>query len=134
MFLEIVKVVLLLGGIALLHPFGLVIAACSVGVAFAANAVAGVIVVIRSTPAGVERPHAGRLLKGFLQPLAACAVMGVACWVIHEGLVRVGLAHPAILLVAMIVGGGIAYVAAALVICRETARDLLSLVKKAIKK
>jgi hypothetical protein len=35
-------------------------------------------------------------------------------------------------LIAMIAVGAIAYVAAALVICRETARDLLSLVRRAL--
>lgn len=134
MFLELAKVGILLVGIAALQPLGLVAAAGAVGIAFGVTAIAGVFVVIRSTPPGIEGPHPLRLLRGFLQPVAACAVMGVACWVTHEVLVRSEIDHPAILLVAMIVMGAIAYVASALVICRETARDLLGLVKKALKK
>lgn len=128
MFLEIGKIALLLGGIAALQPYGVRAASCAVGIAFGATAIAGIALVMR------EGPSPRRLIAGFLQPLAACAVMAAAVWAMHEALAFVGLGHPAIQLVAMIVVGAAAYVAAALVICRATARDLLGLMRKALRR
>ncbi len=125
MFLEVAKVFLIVGGIALLQPFGLRIAASAVGLAFAFSAVVGVVLVVR------EGPSAAKLLIGFLQPLAACAFMGGAIWLVHRAL----LAQPyAVQLPAMIVVGGSVYVAAALVLCRATARELLALTRRALHK
>jgi hypothetical protein len=58
--------------------------------------------------------------------------MAAAVWVAHALIAPV--APPAVVLIAMIAAGAIAYVAAALVICRETARDLLSLVRRALRR
>ncbi len=128
MILEIAKVVLLLGGIALLQPYGVRAAALAVGLAFGLTSLAGVMMVVR------EGPSLTRLFMGFFRPLVACAVMGGVVWGVHTGLTAIGITHPAILLAAMIVSGAIAYVVAALVIARETTRDLLSLLKRAIKR
>jgi PST family polysaccharide transporter len=128
MFLELLKIVVLLGGIALLAPYGLRVAACAVGIAFGVCALGGVVLVVR------EGPNPGRLLIGFLQPLLACAVMGGGVWLVHHGLAIAGVEHPTIYLVAEIVAGAVTYVAAALVICRSTSRDLLTLVRRAVRK
>jgi lipopolysaccharide exporter len=128
MFLEIGKAVTLIGGIALLHQYGLQIAACAVGGAFGLTAIAGVAMVVREGP----RPLV--LFAGFMRPLAACGVMGLAVWGIHELLHSFDIDQPAILVASMIVVGAIAYVLAALTIARETSRDLLSLVKTALKR
>ncbi|MBS1118136.1 MAG: polysaccharide biosynthesis protein [Deltaproteobacteria bacterium] len=128
MFLEIGKVVLLLGGIAVVYPYGLRVAAGAVGVAFGLTSVAGVLMVMR------EGPSPARLVGGFVRPLLACAVMGLVVWGVHAGLVLVDLDHPAVLLSAMIVTGAIAYVAAAFVVCRDTVRDVLGMLKKAVKR
>jgi PST family polysaccharide transporter len=125
MFLELGKLAMLLAGIAALSQFGVVIAATAVGMAFGLTAIAGVAMTAR---AGVSPK---RLAIGFIQPLAACAVMGAVCWIVDRAL---GDAHPAIELPAMIVSGALAYVAAALIICREAARDLLQLVKQALRR
>jgi lipopolysaccharide exporter len=126
MVLEIGKGVLLIGGIAALSGFGLHVAAGAVGIAFGASALAGVALVVR------EGPSPARLLAGFLQPLAACAVM-VACAIGARALLaQLGVEHPGAQLAVMIVAGAAAYVGAALIICRETARDLLDLGRKAI--
>ncbi|MEO7094664.1 MAG: polysaccharide biosynthesis C-terminal domain-containing protein, partial [Polyangiales bacterium] len=103
-------------------------AAGAVGVAFGLTAVAGVAMVMR------EGPSPRRLLVGFFQPLVCCAIMGAVTFGVHELLVGVGWNHPAVLLAAMIVTGAIAYVGSALVICRETAKDLLGLLRKALKR
>lgn len=128
MFLELAKVGLLLGGIALLAPYGLYVAASAVGVAFGLTALAGVAMVAR------QGPSPKRLAAGFLRPLAACAAMAAAVWLVHRGLPSLGVEHPAIYLIVEITVGALVYIGAALVICRETARDMLGLLKKALKK
>jgi len=81
-----------------------------------------------------EGPSPRRLLAGFLQPLAACAIMAAVTFGVHELLVAIGWTHPAVLLAAMIVAGAGAYVASALILCRATASDLLDLLKKALRR
>ncbi len=125
MFLELGKLVVLLAGIAALKSFGVVIAASAVGIAFGLTAIAGVAMTARN---GVSP---SRLAIGFIQPLAACAVMGAAVWTVDHAL---GEAPPALELPVMIVTGAVAYVGAALVICRAAARDLLQLVKQALRR
>jgi PST family polysaccharide transporter len=128
MWLEVAKVGLLIGGIAALAPLGLRISACAVGIAFGATAIAGVALVVR------EGPRPGRLLLGFLQPVLACGVMGAAVWLVSRGLSLAGVHRPLVYVIAEIVAGGIAYTLAALAIARETSRDLLQLLKKALKR
>ncbi|HET9626256.1 MAG TPA: oligosaccharide flippase family protein, partial [Kofleriaceae bacterium] len=128
MALELAKIVLLVGGIAVLQPYGVRVASGAVGLAFGLSAIAGVVMVMRN---GVS-PR--RLLMGFMQPLAACGVMAATVWAVRNGLVAVGLGHPAILLVMMILTGVVAYVLAAFALCRTTALDLLDLLKKAVRK
>lgn len=128
MFLELAKVVLLLVGIGVLSPYGLRAAACAVGIAFGMTALAGVAMVVRHGPSPT------RLAAAFLQPLAACAIMASAVWLVQRGLHGAGVEHPAVYLITEIVVGGLAYVGAALVIARDTSRDLLDLLKKALKR
>ncbi len=125
MFLEVGKVGVLLAGIAVLSPLGLRTAACSVGIAFGATAIAGVALVVR------EGPSPARLLVGFVQPLAACGVMAAAVLIVHRGLAE---SHPAVQLAVEMVVGAITYVMAALVIARDSSRDLLGLLKKALRR
>ena len=128
MFLEIAKVVVLLVGLSLLQPYGLRAAAGAVGLAFGLTAIAGIAIVAR------EGASPYRLFLGFFQPLVACIVMGAAVygtWLVLHG---AGITHPAIVLTAEIVVGAVAYVAAALVFCRATAKDLLGLLKSTLKR
>jgi len=130
MLLELAKVVVIVGGIALLAPYGLRVAAGAVGIAFGATAFAGVVIVAREHGG----PSAWRLFVGFFQPLVACAVMAGAVIGVNAALRIAGFEHPAIFLIAEIVAGAIAYVVAALAICRETSRDLLGLLKKTLRR
>lgn len=125
MFLELAKIVFLIAGIGLLAPLGLRVAAGAVGLAFGLTAIAGVAMVARhgASPA--------RLAVAFVQPLAACVVMGVAVWLAHRGLHLAGIDRPALILFVSIAVGAITYVGAALVVCRETSRDLLRLLQVA---
>ena len=128
MFLEVAKVFVLLGAIALLHPYGLKVACGAVGIAFGATAIGGVALVVR------EGPSPMRLLVGFLEPLAACAVMAAAVWLVERGFGAAGIDNPWLRLFAEIVVGAVAYVVAVLAIARERSRDLLQLLKKALKR
>ena len=128
MVLEVAKVGILIGGIWLLHGFGLRVAAGAVGIAFGATAIAGVVLVSK------EGPSVTKLVTGFVQPLLACGVMAAAVYGTYLILTNLGVTHPAIQLVAMIVAGAVAYVPAALVLCRETTKDLLQLLKRALNK
>ena len=128
MVLEVAKLALLVLGIIALQRFGIRVASGAVGAAFGITAIAGVMLVLR------EGPSPRRLLVGFLQPLAACAVMAAAVLGVREGLVVMDWTHPGVMLAAMMLTGAASYVIAALIICRETSRDLLDLVKKALSK
>jgi hypothetical protein len=128
MFLEIAKVVFIIAGIGLVAPYGLRVAAGAVGVAFGLTALAGVAMVVRHGPSPT------RLAAAFLQPLAACAVMASAVWLVQIAMRGAGVHHAWIYLVVEIIVGSLAYVGAALVVCRETSRDLLGLLKKALKR
>jgi hypothetical protein len=50
------------------------------------------------------------------------------------GLHGAGITEPSVILVAMIVTGAAAYIAAALVLCRATALDLLGLMRRALRR
>ncbi|MGE3763483.1 MAG: polysaccharide biosynthesis C-terminal domain-containing protein [Kofleriaceae bacterium] len=127
MFLELLKIGLLILGIAALHPFGLEVAASAVGIAFGFTALLGIAVVVR------EGVSWRALLSGFMRPLAACAVMAAAVLATDRGLDALG-AHVAVQLVVEIVVGAIVYIVAALAFARETAIDLLQLAKKALRR
>jgi PST family polysaccharide transporter len=129
MLLEVGKLIVLLGGIALLAPLGISAAAGAVGLAFGASAIAGVLMVSRAGPDG---PSAARLASGFLRPVAACAVMAACALGARALLVRLGVSRDGIQLPVMVAVGAAAYVGAALVLCRDTARDLLELGRKAV--
>jgi len=125
MVLELAKLGVLLGGLAMLAPFGLRAAACAVGIAFGATAIAGVALVAREGPSPV------RLFGGFVRPLAACAAMAAVVLLARQ---QLGDVSPGVELAIEIPLGAIAYVVAALAIARDTSRDLLGLVKKALRR
>lgn len=124
MYLEAIKIVTLLGGMAALSPFGVRASACAVGLAFGLNAVLGVWLVLQNGP----RPRV--LIEGFLRPLLASAIMAAAVLVLRFSLKTYGIAHPGILLFAEIIVGVVVYVPVALLICRATAKDLLSVLRQ----
>jgi O-antigen/teichoic acid export membrane protein len=125
MFLELAKVGILIGGIALLAPYGVRAAAGAVGLAFGVTAVAGVALVVR------EGPSPRKLLVGFMQPLLACAVMAAAVLGVRALLAT---EYYALELVVMIVVGAVAYTVAAFAIAPSAARDLVQLARKALRK
>jgi PST family polysaccharide transporter len=132
MFLEVGKLALILGGIVVLAPYGVVVAAGAVGFAFGVSAVLGVVMVVVDDRQHGPSPR--RLLLGFAQPLLACAAMAAAVLVLRfQVLQGSGLPAIATLLIEVVVGG-LVYVATALVVCRTTAKDLLSMLSKISKR
>jgi lipopolysaccharide exporter len=123
MFLEVAKVLLLLGGIFALAPLGLAYSAGAVGVAFGLNAIGGVIMVAKAGP------RASVLLVGFMQPLAACALMVGAVLGVRAGLQAAGVTLPIVYLAIEVGVGTLVYIGSAWVLCNATARDLLGLVR-----
>lgn len=128
MFLEIAKVAFIVGGIGLVSQWGPHAAAAAVGVAFGLTALAGIAMVVR------HGPSLKRLGAGFVQPLIACFVMGAAVFLTHRGLQMTGLSHPSVYVIVEILIGAFAYVVAALIFARETSKDLLQLLAKALKR
>jgi PST family polysaccharide transporter len=126
MFLEVGKACVLLGGIAVLARFGLVVAGAAVGIAFGATAIAGVALVAR------EGPSPWRLLLGFLQPLAACGVMTIAVLLTAHVLAGGGVTHPALALMVEALVGAAVYIVAMFAIAAERSRELLWLLRKAL--
>jgi hypothetical protein len=126
MFLEVGKACVLLGGIAVLARFGLVVAGAAVGIAFGAMAIAGVALVAR------EGPSPWRLVSGFLQPFAACGVMTAADWLTAQALPGGGATHPALVLIVETVVGAAVYIVAMFAIATQRSRELLSLLRKAL--
>ncbi|MEZ4367543.1 MAG: oligosaccharide flippase family protein [Kofleriaceae bacterium] len=124
MRLELAKVIVLIGGMFALAPLGLHATAGAVGVAFGLTAIGGVWMVSKEGP----RPLV--LVRGFLQPLAACGVMVGAVLLVRLAL---GDAAPLLHLVVEILVGAAAYVGAAWILCRATARDLLELLRGALR-
>lgn len=126
MYLELANLIVLLGGIWVLSPLGLVWSAAAVGLAYGTYAIAGVWLVSRSGPS------VRRLALGFAQPLAACGVMVAAVlglrWVLH------GAVPSAAELAIEIAVGAVVYVAAALVVCRTSARDLMALARDLVRR
>ncbi len=123
MFLELGKAAVLLGAMVALSPLGIEWTAVAVGIAFGLHAMASVWLVLR------DGPHSLVLLGGFLRPLVACAAMAGAVLGARALLARLFELHAGIhLAIEIVVGGGI-YIAVALVVCRETARDLFGLMR-----
>lgn len=121
---EAFKVCLLLLGIAILpSPLS---ASVSIGIAFGAHAIAMVMIVART-----EGVSPARFVPGFVGPLMACAVMACAVLGARHGLRMAGLDSALLSLLIEILVGAVVYVASALLLAPQTARDLLSLLRKA---
>jgi hypothetical protein len=122
MGLELANLVLLLGGIWVLSPLGLVWSAAAVGIAFGIYGAAGVWLVSRH---GLSLR---RVAVGFVQPLVACSVMAagvLAMRALVGGMVPLGAQ-----LAIEIATGAVVYAGAALVACPATARDLIALARE----
>ncbi len=128
MFLELGMITVLLGSMVALSPLGIEWAAIAVGISFGLHALASVWMVLGDGP----RPAV--LLGGFLRPLVACAAMAGAVLGVRALMAHTVEIHVGIQLAVEVVVGAAVYVAGALVVCRETAHDLLGLVKDVVRR
>ncbi|WP_437976599.1 oligosaccharide flippase family protein [Sorangium sp. So ce295] len=130
MVLEWLKVAAIVGSIALLGTMGGVLWACAgVGVAFGVHALASLWVVKRAD--GV--PYL-RLLRPLVRPLVACLPMVAAVLAVRYGMRSLHDLPRGCRLGAEVVVGGLAFVAAALVIARQASRDFLQLAREAVRR
>jgi PST family polysaccharide transporter len=129
MCLELLKLVLLFGCIVAFSSLGPVWTAASVGIAFGAQALVAIGLVIATD--GVP---AWPLASALLRPLAACGVMAAAVLGVREGMIGSGVTAAKAILPVEIVVGALVYVAAAFAIAGPTARDFLRLLRRALKR
>jgi PST family polysaccharide transporter len=121
-YLAVVKIVLLLGGMALLPTPAW--ACASVGLGFGAHAIGMV-----ACAGWCEKVSPRRFVPGFIGPLMACGVMAAAALGAHHGLALAGVSSaPALLFVDMAIGA-LVYVPAAFVVAPQTARECLALLR-----
>lgn len=129
MLLDLLKLVLLFGGIVALSPLGPVWTAGAVGIAFGGQSLIKIGLVVRTDGIPV-----GPLASAVLRPLAACAVMAAVVLATRSGLEALGVESAGVRLVVEIAVGAITYVAAALTIARSIALDFLQLLRRALKR
>lgn len=127
MVLEALKLVLLLGCIAAFAKLGPLWSAGAVGLAFATHALVMAVLLVR-----VDRIPAADLASAFFRPLLASLVMGAAVLGARQFLLAHGVTSRLLLLVIEITVGALVYIPVALVVARETSRDFISRVKKAL--
>lgn len=123
MVLEAVKVAALLAGIALLATLGPLWACAGVGLGFGVHALASLWVVHK-----VDGMSMWTMTSPTLGPIAASVPMAAAVWGVRSVLAP-HLPSVVLLLVEVAVGG-VVYVPFALLLARETSKDLLVLLRK----
>ena len=125
--LEAFKLLLLLGGLATFGRRAPLFACAAVGVAFAGHALASLWVVRQVDGISVRRS------LGSLAPAgAACLVMAGVVLLIRSGLTHWQPLRPILRLGLEVSAGGVAYVAAALLLARRVTQELLSKLQVAL--
>ncbi len=123
-WIESVNITLVLTGIALApDPLW---ACAAVGVAFGCSSLLFIVVISR-----LDGIPMGRFVPGFFGPVVACAIMAGAVLATRYGLGALGLESQLAQLLIEIAVGAVVYVPAALLCAPATARDMLSLLRKA---
>ena len=129
MLLDLLKLVLLFGGIVVLSPLGPVWTAAAVGIAFGGQSLIKIGLVVRTDGLPVWP-----LASAVLRPLAACAVMAAVVLAVRSGLDALGIESVGLRLVLEIAAGAVTYVVAAFVVAGSIARDFLRLLRRALKR
>ncbi len=125
MAMAIARAIVLLSLVALLGYLGGPTWACAgVGVGYSVHSVLTVLVTARYLPLDV-----GKYFANVARPLLACAPMFFAVTGIRYGLAQVHVPD-AISLAVQVVGGGLVYVASAVVIANSNVREILRLVRQ----
>ena len=129
MIISIAKVGILVGGIMIFAPYGPLWTCVGVGLTFIVDTFLCMLMVrvldnIKMLP----------LLGGLLPIFITSAIMGAGVYGTRIGLASLGLGVSWFSLLLEVIAGGIVYVAAAFVVARPAAMDLLNQVKKVIKR
>ncbi|WP_394832888.1 oligosaccharide flippase family protein [Pendulispora rubella] len=127
MWLGLFQVGSLLACIAAIGRAGPLWTCVAVGVAFAAHALASMVVVARA-----DNITVGSLVMSCVGPLLACIPLVLAVIGARHGLAWLGEMPRGVGLVVEIIAGALGYVAGALFLARKTAADFLGLVRSAL--
>ena len=122
--IEVTKMFVLFAMMILAAPYGIMALCGAVGLAFFFQAIAGLWVVTR------DGLSLGGTLLGLARPLLSTLPMAAAVLGARWGLAAVGLQSPKLGLIVEIIVGAVVYVPSAFLIAGDTARDLLSLIRK----
>jgi PST family polysaccharide transporter len=126
MILEVTKTALLLASLAALgSTFGPLAACAAPGIAFGFNALANLWVVRKMENVGIAE-----MVKPLVPPVLACAPMVAAVIGVRHAFAAAAIPNFAALAVEIVVGG-VAFVAAALLIARTASKDFLALMRGA---
>lgn len=128
LWLEVLKLVCLLGGIATLGRVSPLFACGAVGVAFALHALASLWVIQR-----VEGVPLGRSLACLVPPLAACIPMVGAVLAARVAWAHAGGVPPVVALLFEITAGAIGYLLGAWLMARRASEDLLARLLEAVR-
>ncbi len=126
MVAEVVRIATLFLGLVALAAFGPYVAAFAVGISAFAHT-CSLLYAIHGDGSFLKA-----LTAGLRAPLAACAVMVLAIAGIHSLVGPVDAYQEAVLLVAEILGGGLAYVAGMFVFGRAAALEAISMTRGAL--
>jgi lipopolysaccharide exporter len=125
MFLEILKVTLIVGSMFALSPLGPLWTAAGVGIGYGLNALT-YLWSLRS-----EGVTVWSVLGPLLGPLVACVPMAASVFGVRYGLSTTHIPMGIRLLVEIVVGG-VAYVPSAFLCAPKTSKDLIELLKKTL--
>lgn len=128
LWLELLKLIGLMGGIATFGRVSPLWTCGAVGFAFALHALASLVVVAR-----VEALPLRKSLGSLLPALGACVPMVAAVLAVRAGLVAWGEPKPWLSLALQIVAGALAYVGGAFVVARRPTEDLIARVFEALR-
>jgi hypothetical protein len=129
MYTEITAVVLMVGLVLTIGRLGPLWVCGMIGVAFTVRSLMYMWHVQRLDGVKVRDG-----LVRFLPIFAACLPMVAAVTGVRVGLLRLGIDRPGLSLLLEVVAGGLVFVAAALLLARDTSRDFMNLVLGALRR
>jgi PST family polysaccharide transporter len=128
LWLEALKLGLLLLGIVTFGRISPLWACVAVGMAFGLHALASLWVVRQKDGIPLRRS-----LGSMAPALGACVVMVVAVWAVRSAASEFGSLRPIVLLFFEVLGGALSYAVAALVLAREASLDLIAKLRDALR-
>jgi PST family polysaccharide transporter len=126
--LEVLKLVALVGFLLLAGRADPLWSCAAVGAAFALHAAASVVAV-----RWLDGIQVRAVLARCAPPLLACVPMVAVVLAVRGALVGAGVRAPGVLLAAELAAGAASYPPSALLLARSVARDLLALVRRALR-